>query len=300
MRRSPVPLLAAALCLALAGCAAPASHPAPPGTAAPPTSTGTTAPPAGRPALQVRVLGGFQPVGYDVARVPSLTVYADGLEIGEGPTPLTAPGPALPSLLERRIPPAQVRDLVARATAAGALERTDLGRPGVADASTVRITVATPDGTSVRDVYALYEGQPAPGEPPVSGPTPEQEAARARLRAFVDSVTTVDGPGRGAHADDWRPFVADRVAAVARPWTGGAPRLPRDERPWPGAALPGAALAPGAACALTTGAAAADVLTAARSANRTTRWTTTDGRAWQVLLRPLLPSETGCADLRTS
>lgn len=249
----------------------------------------------------MRVLGGFLPVGYDVARVPSLTVYSDGLEIGEGPTPAIGPGPALPSLLERRIATAQVRDLVARAVAAGALDRTDLGRPGVADAATVRITVARPGGTSIRDVYALFEGSPAPGGTGVGGPTAEQEAARARLRAFVESVTSgEEAPGGGPHAADWRPYAAGRVAAVASPWNlarpaGGTPQTLR----WPGPPLPGAAVARGAACTLASGDGAAAVLAAARTATVATRWTTDDGKAWQVLLRPLLPSETGCADLRT-
>jgi hypothetical protein len=90
------------------------------------------------------------------------------------------------------------------------------------------------------------------------------------------------------------------VAAVARPWPGPDPRWPAPEvLPWPGADLPGPRVAPGASCALTTGDAAVAVLAAGRTATVATQWTTSDGRVWQVLLRPLLPSEHGCADLAT-
>jgi hypothetical protein len=46
-----------------------------------------------------------------------------------------------------------------------------------------------------------------------------------------------------------------------------------------------------------TGQAAAAVLAAARSATQLTPWTSTDGRKWSVTFRPLLPGESGCADL---
>ena len=39
------------------------------------------------------------------------------------------------------------------------------------------------------------------------------------------------------------------------------------------------------------------MLDAAAAANAATPWVTPDGTRWSVLLRPLLPDESGCADL---
>jgi hypothetical protein len=39
------------------------------------------------------------------------------------------------------------------------------------------------------------------------------------------------------------------------------------------------------------------VLEAARGGNASTPWVTGDGSRWSVAFRPLLPDETGCADL---
>jgi hypothetical protein len=49
-------------------------------------------------------------------------------------------------------------------------------------------------------------------------------------------------------------------------------------------------------CVVATGDQARAVLAAAGTADATTPWVTPDGR-WSVLLRPLLPDETSCADL---
>jgi hypothetical protein len=46
-----------------------------------------------------------------------------------------------------------------------------------------------------------------------------------------------------------------------------------------------------------TGDQARALLDAARAGNAATPWTTADGTRWSVLFRPLLPDETGCADL---
>jgi hypothetical protein len=47
-----------------------------------------------------------------------------------------------------------------------------------------------------------------------------------------------------------------------------------------------------------TGDQARAVLDAAASATQLTPWVSGDGTRWSVLFRPLLPDESGCADLR--
>jgi hypothetical protein len=282
--------------VALAACAAPGaatgSRPAAPTTAS-----------AAVPVIQVRISGGgFTPPAADLARIPAVTIWADGRVIGEGPEPAIYPGPALPNLLERRLAPAEVRDLQARAVAAGVLEVADVGSPAIADGTTTRITVTTPAGTAVRDVYALLEGTPEqPGGPWPGGLTPQQQAARARLAGFVRTLTDGDAaPGAGPSVAQWRPYATDRVAVLARPWAPD-PVLPDGPaRPWPGPPLPGPQVATTRVdCVLAAGAQGRAVLDTAGTASSATRWTTSDGQAWRVRLRPLLPSESGCADLAT-
>jgi hypothetical protein len=65
---------------------------------------------------------------------------------------------------------------------------------------------------------------------------------------------------------------------------------------WPGPALPGKTTGPEIGCVTATGAQAAAVLAAAGKVTAITPWLS-GGKRWTVALRPLLPDETGCADL---
>ncbi len=65
---------------------------------------------------------------------------------------------------------------------------------------------------------------------------------------------------------------------------------------WPGPPLPGEPIAPGVGCVVATGDQAAAVVEAATAATALTPWSD-GGSTWSVTFRPLLPDETGCADL---
>ncbi|HET9140343.1 hypothetical protein, partial [Actinophytocola sp.] len=65
---------------------------------------------------------------------------------------------------------------------------------------------------------------------------------------------------------------------------------------WPGPALPGESIGPETGCVVATGDQARAVMAAARDASAATPWRS-GGKTWTVALRPLLPDETGCADL---
>jgi hypothetical protein len=92
--------------------------------------------------------------------------------------------------------------------------------------------------------------------------------------------------------------VPHAVAAVASPWADPEDDLAHPEQPWPGPELPGepvrAPLEVG--CVVATGDQAAAVLAAAATASTATPWVS-GGARWFVQFRPLLPDETGCADL---
>jgi hypothetical protein len=157
----------------------------------------------------------------------------------------------------------------------------DLGSPGLADATTTTITLVTAAGTSTREVYALQEGQ---GDPAL---TADQAAARTALADLVDRLTGVQGDGES--------YEPSAVAALAGSYVAD-PDLARDPVTWPGAPLPGESVAPGIGCTVSAGAQASAVRSAAQDADGLTPWT--DGSAtWAVTFRPLLPDESGCADL---
>ncbi|PZG02559.1 hypothetical protein [Micromonospora deserti] len=252
--------------------------------------------PADAVVFQMDHVGGFVTPAMLATRLPSISVYGDGRVITQGPVTLAYPGPALPNLQVGTISAAEVDNLVMLARGAGVGSAVDLGTPPVADAPSTRFTVLGEAGVEQLEVYALAE---AAGTEP--GLTADQRAARAKLREFVEALTSTSGPLAGAQGGGSQPYVPTAVAAVAEPWVadGGAGEQP--EVPWPGPALPGADLGTnlGLGCVTVTGDAALTLLTVAASANSATPWTS-GGRRWAVTLRPLLPDETDCGDLATN
>lgn len=248
-------------------------------------------------ALRVEHVGGFVPPEANLARMPQLSVYADGRVINPGPQIMIYPGPALPSVEVTSITPEAVQALIAKAREAGVREGATFGRPGVADAPDTRITL-TEGGTTVRvDVSALSEALP---EDPAL--TAEQQAARAKMSAFIESLSdlrTLVGAGNVTGSTQYAP---ERLAAVAAPWRadGVEPGVSAPPaRTWPGPALPGELAGAGidVGCATVTGDQVAAVLAAAKDANALTPWTS-GGKQWRVTLRPLLPDEADCAALK--
>jgi hypothetical protein len=288
----------------VAGCAQRAGGAAT--SADPPTQPPDAAP--DQLVLQIRHVGGFLPLGRNPAALPVLNIYADGRVIDQGPVDSRYPAPALPNVRLRRISPADVRTLVERALAAGVRDTTDLGRPGVMDAATTRITVVSGSATYVRSVYALGEaagttreggGRGVPPKRVVRGVTAAQQAARDKLLDLVGALTDLPSTLGASAVHATAPYVPTSVAAVVTTYHPSPQDPPQPAKAWPGPALPGTALPgpPGVTCVTATGQAGAVVLAAARSANQLTPWTTSDGRKWWVALRPLLPDEHGCADL---
>jgi hypothetical protein len=280
--RAVRPAAVVAVLLGLAACAEQ-------GGTATPTPTSASVVPAAAEGLVLRAeyTGGFVMPSALVSRLPIVSVYADGQVITEGPVPAIYPGPALPNLQVQTIEAGEVQDLVDRAMAAGVAETTDLGMPPIADASSTRFTVVTASGTFVREAYALFE-TPLEG----SGLTAEQMEARANLSELLTALT-------GDAGAESRGYEADAVAAIASPWVDPEDGLQQPEVAWPGPALPGEPTGgpPDVSCVTATGDQARALLDAATSANSATPWVTPDGTRWSVVLRPLLPDETGCADL---
>ncbi|MFI7602998.1 hypothetical protein [Actinoplanes sp. NPDC049681] len=247
---------------------------------------------AGGLVLRVKHTGGF--VGPDAlaGRLPELSVYADGRVIFSGPTTAIYPGPALPNVLVRMLSPEQVTELTRQAVAAGVRPGTDFGQPGVADATTTEVTVVTGAGEQTASANALREARP--DDPRL---TAAQKQARTKLTGFLDRTDELtSGPG----AQPYRPEI---LAAVVRPYVEPGDDLPGRPQAvqWPGPALPGEPLAEPQklSCVTVTGEQRDAVLKAAKDAHATTPWVS-GGNGWTVTLRPLLPDETGCADLKAA
>ncbi|MDK3258347.1 hypothetical protein [Blastococcus capsensis] len=256
--------------------------------------------------LQVSEVGGYTTPALLAGRVPSVTVYADGRVITDGPVMAIWPAPALPNLQLYRLDDGGVRELVEQAVAAGVSETTDLGSPPVADVTSTRITVRTGGETVTREVYALGIGslpgtegtdRPLPGMEETYGLTEDQLAARARLSQLIDQLRDPASALGAERVTGPEPYEPEAVAALVSPYVDPAPELSQPEQPWPGPALPGEPIAPGVTCVTATGEQADAVLAAAADASSATPWTTDDGTRWSVVLRPLLPHESGCADL---
>jgi hypothetical protein len=259
------------------------------GGAPPPASPGVDLPDDGDAlVLQVAHTGGFVTPEMLAGRLPLVSVYADGRVLSEGPVIAIHPGPAWPNAQVQQVDRATVQTLVEHALTAGVADTADLGTPPVADAPSTRFTVTTAAGTTVREVYALSEGAGSS-----SGLTDAQQAARAELTDLLTELT--DLLGRAGQA----PYEPTAVASLARPWS--APDDPvlgaRPDVPWPGPALPGQTVGPDLGCSVATGDQAVAVVAAARGADQLTPWTTADGARWAISFRPLLPHESGCADL---
>ncbi|EFC85909.1 hypothetical protein [Parafrankia sp. EUN1f] len=260
-------------------------------------------------AIRVDVLGGMVTVDMQAVRLPSVVVYQDGRVITRDPSPAGGPGPALPALQLRRISAADVQKLVDLAVAAGVGGDRDFGQPRITDSSTTRFTVRTADGVRTTSVYALSEYTPAMGG---SELTARQRSAREALEQLQDALTDLPTTLGPRAVSEPEPYTPAAVAAFVEPRPEGCPSAPSGGGPlagcdpatgtgvpaWPGPSLPGEPFGSltRTTCATVSGDQARELLAVARTAVSTTRWTS-DGRQWMVRFRPLLPDETGCADL---
>jgi hypothetical protein len=269
------------------------------GTATPaPSPSAGPSPTADLPAdgaalvLRVEYVGGFVTPASVISRLPSHSLYADGRLITDGPIEMIYPGPALPNVQVQQLDAATVQELADRAVAAGVAETTDLGSPPVADMPSTRFTLTTTDGTVVREVYALAE-HVLEGDGAEVGLTEEQIADRTRLRELLSALSDV-----GQQPVPIEAYVPQAVAAIATPWIDPEDDLAHPEQPWPGPELPGEPVSRplDVGCVVATGEQAAAVLAAAEVANAATPWVS-GGTRWSVAFRPLLPDESGCADL---
>lgn len=269
-----------AILLAAAGCARDGSG----------ASSGDPVPAFGADDLVIQVgyFGGFRGRAA-TDDIPTISLYGDGRVITLGPQIEIYPPPALPNVQVATISQADLDRLWNRAKDARVGEKADFGEPGIADAMSTRIRLRTESGLVTTEVYALNEGT-------ASGLTTDQQANRDRMLGLVQALTDLRKTlGKDAVSAE-KPYVPSVVAGLAGDWSAD-PNVPQQEKAWPGPALPGQPLPnPTFGCVAASGDQATAVLAAAATANTITPWTS-GGKKWLVQIRPLLPQETGCADL---
>jgi hypothetical protein len=292
VRPAAVLALVLALGLGLAACAERAGGTPPQSS---PSPTVTLPDDADALVLRLEHTGGFGTPETWVGRLPVASVYADGRVITQGPVLDIYPAFAWPNVQVLDIGRDRVQELAARAMAAGVTETADLGMPPLADVPSTRFTLVTASGTSVREVYGLTETAGMPD----SGLTETQQATRQKLLDLFTQLTDLASGGKKAP----QPWIPVAVAGIVRPWTASEEDIAQGLTPeaigWPGPALPGEPIGalPDLTCVTATGDEATAVIEAAGKANALTPWLSADGTRWSVLFRPLLPDESGCADL---
>lgn len=261
------------------------------GGASSPTST--TTPVAGwdrdptAPLVIIETFGGFVPVEVALGQMPEIALYGDGTVITQGPTIAIWPGPALPNLVAGHLDDATIRDILDRAAVSGVLSPLDdYGTANVADAGTTRIAVTVDGKRTVTEIYALGIGGLG-GETP--GLSSEQRTARAGASSFIDFLRQITD---AAPAEEFIP-----TAYAVRPWPFGGVPSESPEMAWPFGSLAvlGNADAVGG-CMVIDGDDAGQLRELAGQATSQTPWIS-DGVAYGLVFRALLPDETSCDDL---
>jgi hypothetical protein len=240
--------------------------------------------------------GGFVAPGTILGRLPQIVVYADGRVIVQGPQIEIYPGPLVPSLQVRALTPEALARLVQLAKDKGLLKDAHYDLAGIADATTTVLTLDI-DGRTYRvSAYALMEAGDA-AVPGFGGMDEATRAGRAALREFIDGLS---GIPEADFSGPWTVFEPTALRLFAAP-AGQRPDdvvQPGGPVAWPLADL-GRAGAPvgdgslGFRCQVVAGDDLATVLPLLQSSNALSVFTSGGGE-WSLIVRPLLPGETGC------
>ena len=245
--------------------------------------------------LRIEQGGGFVPIEWNLTNMPLFSLFGDGLVVTPGAQIEIYPGPALPAITQTRLTPEAIQLLLQKAVDAGlGVDRdyTDMGSVGIADAPTTTFTLTIDGQVHTTHVYALGELDTAP-----DGMSPDEFQARQDLSAFQSDAMNLSWLPEGTVSDEGmfqpselRVFVGDYRPddALVEPLID-----------WP--LTPGLSTfgdpvqngLQGMRCGAVTGDDAALLMPLAKQANQLTPWVS-DSIRYGLLLRPLLPDETGC------
>lgn len=240
--------------------------------------------------------GGFVAPGTILGRLPLIVVYADGRVVMPGPQIEIYPGPLMPALQVRTLTPGALARLVQLAKDKGLLHDAHYDLVGIADATTTVLTLDVDGHTYRVSAYALMEAAIDDPALPGTGDN-DATAGRAALRSFIDALT---GVPESDFTGPWAGYEPAALRIFASP-AGGRPDdmvTPPAPVAWPLGDL-GKAGAPvgngdlGFRCQVVSGADLATVLPLLQDANQLSTFRS-GGIDWSLIVRPLLPGETGC------
>jgi hypothetical protein len=319
MRR---PILFLSLALGLGACspgattapsAAPSASP-PPSTVSAEPSASPVASRSGSPSaagslvFRVARAGGFIAPSAELATLPDVSIYDDGTIVVPGPATTVDPAPALPDVEIEHVSAAGLATIMAAARATGLADPTATFDGGPApDAGVTLITIDL--GGAVRHVRIVSLGDDTRD----SGLDPKVVAARVKLRAFLAGLTdlhTLVGTELTAGPTPYPAASLRLIVNTGAPGIGGGTTVA-----WPlstplaafGAAITAAGGGPatgiasmaaglnggGARCGVVTGPDLATLAPLLATATIATTWTS-GGQPYAIVVRPLLPDETGC------
>ncbi len=313
---APLALLALAFTVTACGSAAapPSDAPGPPSGSSPASTSSAdpsarASPSAASPhepgpggasdelVLRIDMGGGLAGPDQNALSIPQVSVYADGRVISQGAQIDIYPGPALPALSLSRLSPAGLARVLDEAAEAG-LTGGDRHYPmrGIADAHSTMFTVVIEGETHVVTAEALgleagHEDQFDATELQARRAMIEFQAALSYLPPWLGTDVLADG----------LPYEFDELRIIARPGLPpDEPDLAQPDLEWP---LPEPLMSFGepypmgedARCGTVSGEDLQTLLPLVMNANQLTRWES-DGQLYELLLRPLLPDESGCPD----
>lgn len=243
--------------------------------------------------LRVHVGGGFVPIEYSLREIPFFSLYGDGRLVTVGPQIEIYPGPALPNLQVTGISEEGIQAILEAAREAGLFgPDAHYDHPGIADVPTTTFTVVAEGRRHVISAYALGFDEPAGMIPP------DQLKARQELNEFNMKLGDLRSWLPEGSVGEEEPLTFDELRIFVRE---GAPRsdegLDQQPKDWPldtplsefGAIDQDLDLR----CGSVYGPELATLLPAAQESNELTPWSS-DGLSYQLILRPLLPDESGC------
>jgi hypothetical protein len=246
-------------------------------------------------ALRVETGGGFVAPSFALRQVPQFTLLADGRVITQGPQITIYPGPALPNLLARSLTPEGVQAIVDAAREAG-LDGPDhaYDRQTVADAPTTTFTFVEGSRTHVISVYALDVG----GAPIADAGGSDEVQARRALSEFRSKLFDLERWLPAGFVGPESTFEAHAIRVYVQEPATSDRTLAQEPIDWPLAEpLATFGLPVPDQPALRCGTVGGDDLDTLRprfeQSNELTPWRS-DGTSYMLILRPLLPDESGC------
>ena len=242
--------------------------------------------------LRIDVGGGFVPVEYNLATIPSVSIYGDGRMIVTGPVIEIYPGPALPNLQVTQLSEDALQAILRAADDAGLMDGdASYDYPCVTDLPSTTFTVVAEGRTNVVSAYALGFDD---GAGACEGVDTQARAALAAFQSrFGDLKNLVPEGSLGAE----EPYVPTEMRVFVLPYRG-EPDLPQQPVEWPASGSLDRLGQPievleDSRCGIVGGEDLTDLLAAATTANQLTPWTS-EGTEHSLIFRPLLPDEHDC------